>query len=85
MDLRRSEESERMQRRKRMAMLMERADDLDQAAKLARLAAHLRVTDDGSSPMLPDIVKWCDDYIAELRERCGASAVSRDASEWRAW
>jgi hypothetical protein len=85
MDLRRMEESERMQRRKRMAMLMERADDLDQAAKLARLADHLRGTDDGSSPVLPDILKSCDAYIAELRESSSAVAVSRDAAEWRIW
>ena len=74
-EIRRTEESERMQRRKRVAMLMERADDLDQAAKLTRLADHLRETDDGSSPVLPDILKSCDAYIAELRESCTAAAV----------
>jgi hypothetical protein len=64
---------------------MERADDLDRAAKLARLADHLRQTDDGSSPLLPDILKSCEAYIVELRESCGASTVSRDASDWRIW
>jgi hypothetical protein len=74
-----------MQRRKRMTLLAERADDLDQAAKLARLAQHLRTTDDGSSPVLSDILESCDAYIAELRANCGAMAVSRDAAEWRIW
>lgn len=84
-EVRRAEETERMQRRKRMELLVERADDLDQAAKLTRLADHLRETDDGSSPVLPDILKSCDAYIAELLESCGANAVSRDAAEWRIW
>ncbi|SEP42840.1 hypothetical protein SAMN02990966_06109 [Rhodospirillales bacterium URHD0017] len=84
-ETRRTEETEHMHRRKRVSLLVERADDLDQAAKLARLAVHLRETDDGSSPVLPDILKWCDAYVAELRENCGAMAVSRDAKEWRIW
>ena len=84
-EIRRAEETEGMYRRKRVTLLTERADDLEQAAKLARLAAHLRETDDGSSPLLPDILMWCDAYVAELRENCGAVAVSRDASDWRAW
>jgi hypothetical protein len=66
-------------------MLIERADDLDQAAKLARLADHLRETNDGSSPVLPDILKSCDAFIAELRENCAAGALSRDAVDWRIW
>jgi hypothetical protein len=84
MDLRRTEESEQMQRRKRLAMLVERADDLDQAAKLKRLADHLRETDDGS-PLLANILKSYEAYIAELRENSSAVAVSRDAAEWRIW
>ena len=60
----------------------QRADDLDKAAKLARLTAHLHETDDGSSPVLPDILKWCDAYIAELRESCAAVAIARDASDY---
>jgi hypothetical protein len=85
LEVRRSDEFDRMQRRKRMTLLLERANDLDQAAKLARLAAHLRETNDGSSSVLPDILKSCDAYIAELLESCAANAVSRDAAEWRIW
>ena len=83
--MRRAEGLEGMQRRKRVTLLTERADELDQAAKLARLVDHLHETDDGSSPVLPNILKWCDAYIAELREKCGAFAVSRDAADWQAW
>jgi hypothetical protein len=83
--MRRAEGLERMQRRKRVTLLVERADDLDRAAKLARLVDHLHETDDGASPVLPDILKWCNAYIAELRKSCGAVAVSRDAADWQAW
>lgn len=85
LELRRTEQAERTQRRKRMTFLLERADDLDQAAKLARLAAHLRATDEGTSPMLADILESCDAYAAELRKSSAANAVSRDAAEWRIW
>lgn len=43
-------------RSKRIPLLMVRADVLDHASKLAKLAAHLRKTGDRSSPVLPDIL-----------------------------
>jgi hypothetical protein len=84
-EVRRADESERMQRRKRITFLMERADDLDQAVKVSRLIEHIRNTDNGSSPRLRGILKWADGYVAELREASSSTAIDRGAAEWGIW
>jgi hypothetical protein len=71
--------------RKLVAFLMERADDLDQAAKVSRLLEHMRNTGDNSLPRLAEILKWADGYVAELREASSAAAVERGAAEWGIW
>lgn len=58
-EVRRVEELEGMQRRERLALLMERADDLDLAAKFARLAEHLRVVMRTSLSALPIRIAHC--------------------------
>ena len=84
-DVRRTDNLDRMQRRKRITFLMERADDLDQADKVSRLIEHMRNTDDGSSPRLAEILKWADGYVGELREASSAAAVDRGAADWGIW
>ena len=64
---------------------MERADDLDQAGKVARLIEHMRNKDDNSSPRLAEILKWADGYVGELREASSAAAVDRGAADWGIW
>jgi hypothetical protein len=84
-DLRRMDNFDRMQRRKRISFLIERADDLDQADKVSRLIEHLCNTGDDSSPRLAEILKWADGYVAELREASSAAAVDRGAADWGIW
>src|SRR4030095_6407210 len=71
--------------RKLVAFLMERADDLDQAAKVSRLLEHMRNTGDNSLPRLAEILEWAAGYVAELREASSAAAVERGAAEWGIW
>jgi hypothetical protein len=84
-EVRRADEFERMQRRKRVTFMMERADDLDQATKVSRLIEHMRNTGDTSSARLTEILKWADDYVAELRPASSAGAIDHGAAEWGIW
>lgn len=82
---RRAEELERSQFSKRPMFLTEHVDRLVEADRMQRLAEHLRATDDGSSLRLPEILRWADAYVAQLRERCSAANVDQEAREWRIW
>jgi hypothetical protein len=53
---------------------------------LKNLATRLRIesirattTDDGSALRLSEILRWADGYVAQLRERCAAASVDREA------
>ena len=81
----RAAESERMLRSKRLTLLREHADMLEEAARMERLAARLRETDSGSLPRLPAILAFTETYVKELRENCSADAFDRAAGEWGAW
>jgi hypothetical protein len=82
---RRAEELDRLQFSKRLTFVTEHADRLVEADRVQRLADHLRATDDGSSLRLPDILRWADDYVVQLRERCSAVNLDREAGDWRIW
>jgi hypothetical protein len=76
---RRAEEVDRLPFSKRLTFLTEHADRLVEADKVHRLAEHLRATDDGSALRLSEILRWADGYVAQLRERCAAASVDREA------
>jgi hypothetical protein len=81
----RAEGLERTQFSKRLTFMTEHADRLVEADKAQRLVEHLRATDDGSSLRMPEILRWLDTYTAQLRERCSAVNVDREAGEWSIW
>ncbi len=82
---RRTEELERSLFGKRLTFLMESADRLVEADKVQRLADHLRSTDDGSSLRCPKSCAGPDAYVVQLRARCSAVNVDREAGDWRIW
>jgi hypothetical protein len=77
---------QRDQESRRVAFFKERADMLDEAQKMERFLQHVRQTDDGyQSEKMFQFVKWAEAHIADLRERCLASAVDRDVVESELW
>jgi hypothetical protein len=82
---RRAEGLEQAHFSKRLTFITEHADRLVEADKVQRLVEHLRATDDGSSLRLPDILRWADAYVEQLRERCSAANLNREAGDWRIW
>jgi G3E family GTPase len=73
------------QQSRRISFFKERADMLDEVARLDRFLQHIRETNDYPSVKMHEFLKWAQAYISGLRQRCNAAAIDDELTESELW
>jgi hypothetical protein len=76
---------QRDQQSRRISFFKERADMLDEVARLERFLQHIRETNDYPSVKMHEFLRWAQAYISDLRQRCNAAAIDDELTESELW